>query len=106
MMGRSKSKADLPVVGDWLAVESIPNEDKMLIRAILPRQNKFSRKAVQAGGPKYGPGKTDEQILASNIDIAFLELAISLVVFAYFGYFMPLILCLRKKVFYLNTNFI
>jgi putative ribosome biogenesis GTPase RsgA len=43
-----------------------------LIEAVLPRKSCFSRKAVRAGGPQYGPGRTEEQVLAANVDTAFL----------------------------------
>jgi len=42
------------------------------IIACLPRKSSFSRKAVLAGGPQYRPGRTEEQVLAANIDTAFL----------------------------------
>jgi len=38
----------------------------------MPRKSKFSRKAVMAGGPKYGDGKTEEQVLSANIDTVFI----------------------------------
>ena len=61
-----------PAVGDWAAIRSRPEEGKATIHALLPRKSSFSRKAVLAGGPAYGPGKTEEQILAANVDTAFL----------------------------------
>jgi len=56
---------DFPSVGDWVAVKTRPEEGKATIHALLPRKNKFSRTAVLAG-------KTEEQILAANIDTVFL----------------------------------
>jgi len=57
-------KADLPVVGDWVAGEMLNNEAKLSIQAVLPRKSKFSRKV---------PGKeTREQVVAANMDILFL----------------------------------
>ena len=61
-----------PAVGDWAAIRSRPEEGKATIHALLPRKSSFSRKAVLAGGPAYGPGKTEEQVLAANVDTAFL----------------------------------
>ncbi|MFH0879381.1 MAG: ribosome small subunit-dependent GTPase A [Lentisphaerota bacterium] len=59
-----KARSDFPVVGDWVAVQALPNERRATIHALLPRQSCFSRKA---------PGETtEEQILAANVDIAFL----------------------------------
>ncbi|HKH49232.1 MAG TPA: ribosome small subunit-dependent GTPase A [Thermoanaerobaculia bacterium] len=54
-----------PAVGDWVAVRlpTLP-EEPGLIRAILPRKSKFSRKAAGA--------RTDEQVVAANVDTAFL----------------------------------
>jgi ribosome biogenesis GTPase / thiamine phosphate phosphatase len=72
LLHRSVSRADLPVVGDWVAVSVRPNEGTATIHAVLPRQSGFSRKAVLAGGPGYGEGKTEEQVLAANIDTVFL----------------------------------
>lgn len=54
----------LPAVGDWVVIKKIPNEEKALIEAVLPRKTKFSRK--RAGD------KTEEQIVAANIDTAFI----------------------------------
>jgi ribosome biogenesis GTPase / thiamine phosphate phosphatase len=60
----SESPADLPSVGDWVAAVPLPAEQKALIHAVLPRKNKFSRS--MAGG------RTDEQIVAANVDVAFI----------------------------------
>jgi ribosome biogenesis GTPase len=54
----------IPAVGDWLAVKIIPQEKKAFIHYILPRKSKLSRK--KAGFT------TEEQIIASNIDIVFI----------------------------------
>src|SRR5512136_934514 len=53
-----------PTVGDWVAVTPCPNEEKALINALLPRRSAFIRK--EAGL------RTDEQVVASNIDTAFI----------------------------------
>lgn len=54
------SLAHLPAVGDWVVVESRKAGSDNIIQSILPRRSKFSRKR---------PGKrTDEQIIAANID--------------------------------------
>ena len=57
------SRAELPTVGDWVVVEPRP-DDEALIHAVLPRKSAFSRK--RAGFV------TEEQIIAANIDSAFL----------------------------------
>jgi ribosome biogenesis GTPase len=56
----------LPAVGDWVAVRPSADGGVGLIEAILPRRSSLSRKAVRGGG------RTEEQVLAANIDIAFL----------------------------------
>ncbi len=49
--------ADLPAVGDWVALDS----DECVIRERLPRRNTLSRKM---------PGRsTQEQVLAANVDV-------------------------------------
>ena len=42
--GRLKLAGDEPAVGDWVAADPLPGERKALIRAVLPRRTKFSRK--------------------------------------------------------------
>lgn len=55
----AQSDAELPAVGDWVALDL--TEDEVVIRARLPRQTCFSRKA---------PGKTnEEQVMAANVDV-------------------------------------
>lgn len=61
-----RSNAKLPKVGDWVAVKLVPNEEKAIIHAILPRRTQLSR--------RIGRGGT-EHILATNIDTAFLVTA-------------------------------
>jgi len=63
MQYEARGKDDLPVVGDWVVMR--PREEGMAtIYGILPRKSKFSR---QAAGKK-----TEEQIVAANIDTVFL----------------------------------
>ncbi len=64
----SAARADLPAVGDWVAVRLRPNEAHGDIHAVLPRRTKFSRRAVgDTGG---------EQIVAANVDTVFLVTAL------------------------------
>jgi ribosome biogenesis GTPase len=58
------SRADLPVVGDWVVIEPRPEEGKATIQSVLPRQSKFVRKAAGS--------RTEEQIVGANIDTVFL----------------------------------
>src|SRR5215475_13897431 len=40
----AESRADLPAVGDWVALSPIEIENKAVIHAVLPRRSKFMRK--------------------------------------------------------------
>lgn len=57
--------ADFPAVGDWVALDA---DD--VISAILPRRSVFKRMAADAS--RRGVRLDDEQIMASNIDVALL----------------------------------
>jgi ribosome biogenesis GTPase len=61
------AKSKLPKVGDWVAVKLVPNEPKAVIQAILPRRTQLSRKMTGR--------EVEVQILATNIDTAFLVTA-------------------------------
>jgi ribosome biogenesis GTPase len=53
--------ADLPAVGDWVAVELGRENEDHVIRARLPRKSCFSRKM---------PGKSvEEQVIGANVDV-------------------------------------
>lgn len=58
------SRADLPVVGDWVVVQPRSEEGKATIHVVLPRQSKFVRRAAGS--------RTEEQIVGANIDTVFL----------------------------------
>lgn len=57
------SAADLPAVGDWVALRD------ETIQAVLPRRSAFSRKAAWA--------PTEEQVLAANLDSVFVLSALN-----------------------------
>jgi len=58
---RAATDAELPAVGDWVAIDTGRELDEPVIRARLSRQTCFSRKA---------PGKsTAEQVIAANVDL-------------------------------------
>nr|WP_319801535.1 ribosome small subunit-dependent GTPase A [Mesobacillus jeotgali] len=60
----ANGREDLPAVGDWVSVQTSPGEMRGLIKGILPRKSKFSRKAA---------GQiTEEQIVAANVDTVFI----------------------------------
>ena len=68
LLHEAKTPADLPKVGDWVAITFLPNECKAVIRHVLPRRTKFSRKV---------PGRdTEEQVLVANVDVVFLVQAL------------------------------
>ena len=62
------SRADYPAVGDWVAITPFDDNKSAVIHAVLPRKSKFLRKAAGL--------KTDEQIIAANIDIIFLVMGL------------------------------
>jgi len=59
---RAGGRRDYPAVGDWVAVA--PAHGRGTIHGVLPRRTRFSRK--MAGS------RTDEQVVAANIDTVFL----------------------------------
>jgi len=58
----AKTDAELPAVGDWVALEIGGDDDEHVIRARLPRQNSLSR--------KMSGRSTEEQVIVANIDVA------------------------------------
>lgn len=57
----AQSDAELPAVGDWVAVELGGQGEDHVIRALLPRRTCFSRKM---------PGKSsEEQVIGANVDV-------------------------------------
>ena len=60
----SSSPADLPAVGDWVAVAARPDEQGGTVQAVLPRQTKFSRKTAWQAA--------EEQVLAANVDVVLI----------------------------------
>jgi len=53
--------ADLPAVGDWVAVRQYSPSDVAIITGVLPRKTRFSRKGSGA--------VPEEQVIAANIDL-------------------------------------
>jgi ribosome biogenesis GTPase len=68
-------KPDTPVVGDWVAVQLLPEKNTASIKHILPRKNSFSRKA-SGGRKRYSGGKIIEQIIVTNIDIGIITIGL------------------------------
>lgn len=61
-MFNSSSREDYPAVGDWVVIDELP-EKKAVIKEILPRETIIKR--------KYS-NKVETQIIATNIDVAFV----------------------------------
>lgn len=66
---KCQSREDFPSVGDWVLFEFLENENKAIIQKICPRNSKFSRKVAGQ--------QTQEQIIASNVDFAFIVCALN-----------------------------
>jgi ribosome biogenesis GTPase / thiamine phosphate phosphatase len=60
----AQSRADLPVVGDWVVLKKRDDQAYARMHAVLPRFSKFTRKTVGA--------KTEEQVVGANIDTVLL----------------------------------
>ncbi len=58
---------DLPAVGDWVAARRLAGERRAIIEAVLPRRTVFLRQEAWR--------RTAAQVLAANVDVAFLVLA-------------------------------
>ncbi|MBN1222575.1 MAG: ribosome small subunit-dependent GTPase A [Candidatus Aminicenantes bacterium] len=69
------SKSDFPAVGDWVVLAFEPDNQFSIIRAVLPRQSCFSRKASGGRKSKSG-GVTEEQVIAANIDTVFIVIGL------------------------------
>ena len=68
MRHEAQGRRDLPAVGDWVAVKpATATGGRATIQSLLPRKSVFSRKAAGTD--------TTEQILATNVDTAFLMTA-------------------------------
>lgn len=59
---------EFPAVGDWVAFQHSPADDEASIHGVLERRSKISRKVAGA--------KTEEQILAANVDVVFLVMGL------------------------------
>src|SRR5262245_11681497 len=60
---KADSAAGLPAIGDWTAIELLP-EKQARFHAILPRKSRFSRKVAGE--------ELEEQVIAANIDTLFV----------------------------------
>jgi ribosome biogenesis GTPase len=73
MSGRLRHEAltrdALPSVGDWVLIATRPGNDGAIIHRVLERHMKLSRKTAGE--------RTEEQILAANIETVFLVIALN-----------------------------
>lgn len=60
----AESASEFPKTGDWVVISLFDNNTRAVIHDILPRKTKISRKSVDK--------RTDEQVIATNIDIVFI----------------------------------
>jgi ribosome biogenesis GTPase len=67
MRHEAASPADLPVVGDWVALDTARRSGAQ-IHAVLPRRSKISRRAAQ----DTESGSSREQVVAANVDVVFV----------------------------------
>jgi ribosome biogenesis GTPase len=68
LLHETASRADLPAVGDWVAVAPLPGEARAVIHGVVPRRTVFSRLAA---GPR-----PEEQVVAANIDVVLLVMGL------------------------------
>src|SRR6195256_1070907 len=61
LLYRAENAAELPAVGDWVAVQRT-ELDEAMIHAVLPRRTTFSRRAAGE--------REQEQMIAANVDLA------------------------------------
>jgi ribosome biogenesis GTPase len=60
---KAPSRADMPVVGDWVAARAVA-PGQAIVEAVLPRRTLFARRAAGR--------REDRQPIAANIDLVFL----------------------------------
>jgi ribosome biogenesis GTPase / thiamine phosphate phosphatase len=69
------ASSDYPAVGDWVTIAD--GQDQVVIIAVLPRRSAFVRSAADATR-RTASNLTDEQVLAANVDVAFLVAGLDL----------------------------
>ncbi len=68
---RSSTTADVPVVGDWVALD--PTGEVTVIEAVLPRRTTLSRRAAHDPGSDVAR----EQVVAANVDLVFVTASLA-----------------------------
>ena len=69
---RRSAPADVPVVGDWVAVD-LERAAVPTIAAVLPRRTKLSRRAAHDPGSDVA----QEQVVAANVDVVFVTASLA-----------------------------
>lgn len=62
--------AELPVVGDWVAVDARPAEGSASVHVVLPRRTQLRRKAPADYGAPF-------QVLAANVDVVLVATSLN-----------------------------
>ena len=62
--------AELPVVGDWVAVDARPEEAAASVHVVLPRRTQLRRKAPADYGAPF-------QVLAANVDVVLVATSLN-----------------------------
>jgi ribosome biogenesis GTPase len=68
LLYRAQSPAELPCVGDWVALRRRGDDSPLVVEEVLPRKSAFVRRAAGR--------RTEPQALAANVDLAFLVAAL------------------------------
>jgi ribosome biogenesis GTPase len=68
MLHQASSRAELPKVGDWVALRLVAEAGKAVIERVLPRRTRLIRKTAGRD--------VDGQVLAANVDVAFVMAAL------------------------------
>ncbi|MGN7477393.1 ribosome small subunit-dependent GTPase A [Solibacillus silvestris] len=63
------SRKDYPAVGDFVAIEQMPGEERAIIHHLFERKSKFTRKMAGL--------EIDEQIVAANVDYVLLVMSLN-----------------------------
>ncbi len=66
---KTADRSLLPAVGDWIGAEKVPGENTMVVRRVLARRAKLSRRAAGEA--------LEEQVIAANLDAVFVIAALN-----------------------------
>ncbi|WP_407673408.1 ribosome small subunit-dependent GTPase A [Paenibacillus silvisoli] len=66
---QAAARSEFPAVGDWVAVQTLPGEQRAVIHGVLPRRSAMIRRAAGS--------VPEEQVIGSNIDTLFIVNALN-----------------------------